>query len=195
MKKYIIGLAVVLIIAAGMIATVQAQNDTGYDSGMKMDRSKGMDKSMDMFSDLNLTPEQRAKMTTIQDDCMKSTQAWRDQLNEKNAEITKMWMMSNPSISAIKSAYNEMDSIKAEIRNSMIDHAFKSMEVLTPEQQMDFRAMMRKNPGMAMHMSMGMGMGYKMKTDKMGMMMKGEGKCPMCDKSMSGQMRYMRFMS
>lgn len=61
------------------------------------------------------------------------------------------------------------------------------MEVLTPEQQMDFRAMMRKNPGMAMHMSMGMGMGYKMKTDKMGMMMKGEGKCPMCDKSMSGR--------
>lgn len=105
--------------------------------------------------ELNLTPDQVTQLQAIRKDFMDSTQATRDQIKTDMTKMRDLWLADTPDAAAIKALAMEMDTLRAQVRDSAIDHAIQALAVLTPDQRAKVKEWVQKNP----HLMMGMGCG------------------------------------
>lgn len=116
----------------------------------------GMGMCERMKNQLGLTPDQVKQIEAIRKDFMDSTQSQRDDIKGKMKQMLDLWTADQPDAGAIKGLAAQMESARAQMRDSAIDHAVLAFDVLTADQKAKVRAFVAKNPGMCMGMACGM---------------------------------------
>jgi Spy/CpxP family protein refolding chaperone len=140
-------------------ATPPAMGAPGEGWGM------GMGMCEQMKKELGLTPDQVTQLQAIRKDFMDSTQSARDDVKAKMKQMLDLWMADPVDATAIKDLASQMDTVRAQIRDSAIDHAISAFNVLTTDQKAKVRDFIKNHPNMGMGMgcgiccSAGMGMG------------------------------------
>jgi Spy/CpxP family protein refolding chaperone len=125
--------------------------------------------------ELNLTADQIAQLQAIQKDFMDSTQALRTDIQAKMKQMLDLWAADQPDAAAIKDLANQLEALRAQIRDSAIDRAVAAIAVLTADQRAKLHDMMKKAPGMCMGMGCGLCCGAGLCGPGMGCPMGGPG--------------------
>jgi Spy/CpxP family protein refolding chaperone len=180
-KIVAIGLVVALLLCAGVVLAQRGRQPMkpagppamapGGGDGMCM----GMGMLGKMSKELNLSADQVAQLKTIQKGFMDSTQATRTDIQAMMKQMMELWMADQPDAGAIKDLAGQLDALRAQIRNSAIDHAVSGIGVLTADQRAKLREIIGKNPGMCMGMGCGLACGVGMGGPGMGCPMGGPG--------------------
>ena len=121
---------------------------------------------------LNLTPEQTQKMQALQESFFKETVSLRNELMSKKFESRSLWAQTNPDQEKILAKQREINALKAQFQEKATKHRLDARNILTPEQQAQFRGFggygSGFGPGCGMRGGFGPGRG----------MMGGPGNCP-----------------
>ncbi len=128
-----------------------------------------------LSTSLNLTADQITQLQAIQKDFMDSTQTLRTDIQAKMKQMLDLWAADQPDAAAIKDVANQLEALRAQIRNSAIDHAISATGVLTADQRAKLHDMMSKAPGMCMGMGCGLCCGAGLCGPGMGCPMGGPG--------------------
>jgi Spy/CpxP family protein refolding chaperone len=114
------------------------------------------------MSDLKLTQEQTAKLQKISDMFLAETQSHRSVLQSKLTELATLWTAESPNEALIRAKVAEVDSVRAKIRNAMIDRTFSVMNVLTADQKAKMRSAVSSQQSTAVDFGYGLGFGCAM---------------------------------
>jgi len=164
MKQKLIAIVIVvaLLLTAGM---VMAQRQRGMKSGRAAGVSPsgpgadcwamGAGMGERLKKQLNLTDAQVNQLRDIRTDFMNSTQAQRTEIQNDKQQMINLWMAEPLDPAAIKSMAAQMDSVRAQIRDSAIDHAVQAFNVLNADQKAKVRSWIKAHP----HLGMGIGCG------------------------------------
>jgi zinc resistance-associated protein len=107
------------------------------------------------FNQFNLTPEQRTKMTELQEKQWKETVSLRNEMQTKRLELRTLWSAPNPDKDKILGKQKEMNDLRDKMQAKATDFRLEARKVLTPEQAAQVGTY---GPGMGMGGGM-MGMG------------------------------------
>lgn len=160
MKRGVAVLIVLALVACGVIALAQRGNPPTRPMPPRMapPPARG-EMGPAMFErikkELNLTPDQVKQMEAIHKDFMDTTKATRDDIKAKMAQMLDLWTADQPDAAAIKDLASQMETERAQIRDTAIDHLISAMAILTPDQRTKIRNWIKNNP----HLGMGMGCG------------------------------------
>jgi Spy/CpxP family protein refolding chaperone len=185
MRKHTIVILVVLamVVSAGLAVAVAPRGGGKGGRGMGM---RGMCPMMGakLAAELGLTDAQVAQMKTLHQEFVDGTKATRERMMAKRKEMADLWSADQPDADGIKAAAAEMDGLRAQMRDTGIDYLIKALGMLTPDQRVKLRTIMRNRPdacpcpGCPMGMGpgmMGCGGGFGMGPAVTG----GMGNCPM----------------
>jgi Spy/CpxP family protein refolding chaperone len=114
------------------------------------------------ISELGLSDNQVAQLQKITNQFISDTQQLRAQLQTELSELAKLWTAEKPNEAAIRSKIAEVDGIRTQIRNAMIDRTFTVMRVLTSDQKSKLRNLVKNRPGFGVGMGYGLGLGCGM---------------------------------
>lgn len=129
LTKIMAVLAVAGLMAAGPVAYAEdpaANPQTGKD--FKRGGHEGF------FKELNLTPEQRAKLKAQREAKKAESKAVREQMKAKMQELHTLIAKPETKRSDVNKLVNEVNALKGKMFSQMIDGVFAMKEVLTPEQ-------------------------------------------------------------
>jgi Spy/CpxP family protein refolding chaperone len=87
------------------------------------------------FGDLNLTAEQKTKLTELKDARFKEIKPLQEQMFTKRDDLRKLWLEPNPDQAKITAAQKEMRTIRDQMQDKMTAFRLESLKVLTPEQK------------------------------------------------------------
>jgi zinc resistance-associated protein len=87
------------------------------------------------FGELNLTAEQKTKLTELRDAQFKDSKPLREQMFAKRDELRKLWLEPTPDQGKITAAQKEMRSVRDQMQDKMTAFRLESLKVLTPAQQ------------------------------------------------------------
>jgi Spy/CpxP family protein refolding chaperone len=118
------------------------------------------------FGELNLTADQKTKMSELRDAQFKNSKPLRDQMIAKRDELRKLWLEPNPDQGKITAAQKEMRSVRDQMQDKMTASRLEMLKVLTPEQRekaksfaAGYKAGRGNGPGRGHGMSRGFGPG------------------------------------
>lgn len=155
-----------LVLTAGAVIAQRGRGGPGQGMGMGMPGSCGLGLGLGMgpaaISELGLSDNQVAQLQKITDQFTSDTQQLRAQLQTKLSELAKLWTAEKPNESAIRSKISEVDGIRTQIRNAMVERTFAVMRVLTSAQKAKLRNMVKTRPGFGVGMGYGLGLGCGM---------------------------------
>ena len=125
----------------------------------------GPDRSV--LSQLNLTPEQTAKINALREANLRDTKPLKDKMFSKRGDLKLLWLQKNPDQSKITAAQKEIRALRDQMQDKMTVYRLDVLKVLTPEQQEKLKAsrwgrgpgMKGGGPGMGPGMGQGPGMG------------------------------------
>jgi Spy/CpxP family protein refolding chaperone len=104
---------------------------------------------------LNLTPDQKSRISALRDAAMTKAAPLRAQMQSKMLEMKQLWSSANPDRQAILAKQDEMDSIHRQMRTVWTDFGLQVHSILTPEQRVVWlqsqKGMMGMGPGMGGH--------------------------------------------
>ena len=84
---------------------------------------------------LNLTADQKTKISELRDAQFKDIKPLRDQMITKRDELRKLWLEPNPDQGKITAAQKEMRSVRDQMQDKMTAFRLETLKVLTPEQR------------------------------------------------------------
>lgn len=84
---------------------------------------------------MNLTAEQKTKLTELRDAHFKEVKPLRDQMFAKRDDLRKLWLEANPDQGKITAAQKEMNTLRDQMQGKMTAFRLESLKVLTPEQK------------------------------------------------------------
>lgn len=87
------------------------------------------------FGELNLTAEQKTKLTEQRDAQFKDVKPLRDQMFAKRDELRKLWLEPNPDQGKITAAQKEMRTVRDQMQDKMTAFRLDTLKILTPEQR------------------------------------------------------------
>jgi Spy/CpxP family protein refolding chaperone len=87
------------------------------------------------FGELNLTADQKTKLTELRDAQLKDVKPLQEQMFTKRDELRKLWLEPNPDQGKITAAQKEMRSVRDQMQDKMTAFRLESLKVLTPEQR------------------------------------------------------------
>jgi Spy/CpxP family protein refolding chaperone len=87
------------------------------------------------FGDLNLTAEQKTKLTELRDAQFKDIKPLREQMIAKRDELRKLWLETTPDQGKITAAQKGMSAVRDQMQDKMTAFRLESLKVLTPEQR------------------------------------------------------------
>ena len=83
---------------------------------------------------LELTAEQAEKLAELRRSNFAEMQEIRNQLFQKRAELRLAWMQLEPDPARIRSIQKEINELRAQRQDKMVDHRMAFRNILTPEQ-------------------------------------------------------------
>jgi Spy/CpxP family protein refolding chaperone len=126
----------------------------------------GPDRSV--LSQLNLTPEQTAKVNALREANLRDTKPLKDKMFSKRGDLRLLWLQTNPDQNKIMAAQKEIRSLRDQMQDKMTVYRLEVLKVLTPEQQEKLKSFkmgrgfghgMKGGPGMGSGPGMGGGPG------------------------------------
>jgi len=153
MKKIvIIGLS--LILGLGLMAiTVMAQ---GPGFGRAFGVGPGYGPPGNFFA--NLTPEQSAKIQSLQQAHLQAVTPLQQELLAKGTELRSIWSTPNPDPAVVTAKQKEIWDLRSKLQEMTNNLRMQIREVLTPDQQAQFDSFGPRR-GMGPRMGFGPGMG------------------------------------
>lgn len=155
-----------LVLTAGAVIAQRGRGGPGLGRGRAAGGPCGLGLGLGMgpavVSELGLTNDQVARLQKITDQFVTDTQQIRAQLQTRLKELAQLWTAEEPNKSAIRSKIAEVDHVRAQIRDAMIDRTFATMKVLTPAQKTKLRGLVKNRPGFGVGMGYGLGLGCGM---------------------------------
>lgn len=92
------------------------------------------------YAGVDLTADQKAKLSEMRDANFKDIQPLREQMWTKRDELRKLWLEANPDQAKITAAQKEMSSLRDQMQDKMTAYRLSALKVLTPEQQEKIRS-------------------------------------------------------
>jgi len=138
MKKLSIAMTTVLVIA--LLAT--SAFAFGWGRGWGRGPGDGMCQGVNdkVFSEMNLTAEQTAKMKALKEASLKEITPIKEKMFSKRNELRLLWLKDNPDEAKILAVQKEMRSLRDQMEDKMTSHRLAAFKVLTPEQQKKIQA-------------------------------------------------------
>jgi Spy/CpxP family protein refolding chaperone len=153
MKKIvIIGLSVILAMA--LVATIALAWGPGMGRGFGM--GPGFGPAANLFA--NLTPEQSAKIQSLQQAHLQAIAPIQQELLAKGTELRSLSLDPNADPAVIGTKQKEIWSLRSGIQEMANNLRLQIREILTPEQQAQFDTFGPRR-GMGPRMGFGPGMG------------------------------------
>ena len=155
MKKLTMTLVTVLIVTA--LATYAFAYGPGSGRGHGGPDCYGPDTSL-LFQ-LNLTPEQTAKINALREENLRDTKPLKDKMFSKRGDLRLLWLQTNPDQNKIIAAQKEIRALRDQMQDKMTAYRLEVLKVLTPEQKEKAKSLKMEHgfgPGMR---SGGHGMG------------------------------------
>ena len=144
-KIWMVGLA--LLAMAGVAVAA----GPGYGFGRNVNCPNG-------YNQLNLTPEQKTKLTELQEKQWKETVSLRNEMQTKRLELRTLWTAPTPDKDKILAKQKEINALRDQLQAKATDFRLESRRILTPEQAAQVGTF---GPGMGFGGPMGMG-GHRM---------------------------------
>ncbi len=140
MKKMIVGLMVVALLATAGLAMAQGWGrGMGYGPGPGTEYGPGYGPGYgprgSWGANLNLTAEQNQKMQAMRESFFKETLPLRNEMQVKQLELKTLWAQTNPDQEKILAKQKELNALKAQMQEKGTLHRLEMRKVLTPEQQ------------------------------------------------------------
>ena len=154
MKKFAITLVTVLIVA--FLSSYSFAYGPGPGRGHGGADCYGPDRSI--LSQLNLTPEQTAKINALREANMRATKPLRDKMFSKRGDLRLLWLQTNPDQNKIMAAQKEIRALRDQMQDKMTVYRLEVLKVLTPEQQEKLKSL-KMGRGFGPGMKGGPGMG------------------------------------
>lgn len=129
MKKVMVTVMALLVTA--MIATAALAYGPGRGPGYGPCGRGGAEG----FGGLNLTADQKTKMSELRDAHFNAVKPLRDQMFTKRDELRKLWLEPNPDQGKITAAQKEMRTVRDQMQDKMTAFRLDALKVLTPEQR------------------------------------------------------------
>ncbi len=169
MKKMIVGLMVVALLATAGMAMAQGWGrgmgygpgpGAGYGPGSGM----GYGPKDSWGPALNLTAEQNQKIEAMREGFFKETLPLRNEMQIKHLELRTLWAQTNPDQDKILAKQKEINALKMQLQEKATKNRLEMRKVLTPEQQAQLGAYGSGfgpgfGPGMGMRGGFGPGRG------------------------------------
>jgi len=133
MKKISIIAAVLLVVATATLAMAGRHGRMGFDGNRQMNPA--------VMETLDLTKEQTEKVQALHDSAAKKTTPIRAQLVTKRAEMKLLWTQTTLDADKIKATQKEIQTLIAQIRDTITDTRIAFRNLLTPEQTSKLLAM------------------------------------------------------
>ena len=114
---------------------------------------------MDWVSQLNLTPDQSAKLQELRETYLRDTLAWRNELVIKRFDMRDLMRDSQSDPNAILAKQKEISDLEAKIQERGVLLHIEMRKVLTPEQLKLIPPHWEGMPGHPMMPGRGRGMG------------------------------------
>lgn len=166
MRNRVIATLAVLLLVAGMASAQRGRGGPGMGMGRggggQCGLGLGLGLGPNVMSQLQLTNDQVAKLQAITNQFTSDTQPLRAQLQTKLKELAVLWTAEKPNKSAIQSKIAEVDRVRAQIRDAMVDRTFAAMGVLTQAQKAKLRQQVKTSPSFGVGMGYGLGLGCGM---------------------------------
>lgn len=109
----------------------------------------------DGYNHLNLTPEQKTKLTELKEKQWKETVSLRNEMQTKRLELRTLWTAPSPDKDKVLAKQKEMNELRDKLQAKATDFRLETRKILTPEQAAQVGSF---GPGMGMGGGM-MGMG------------------------------------
>ncbi|MGZ3595989.1 MAG: Spy/CpxP family protein refolding chaperone, partial [Syntrophales bacterium] len=131
MKKLTMTLVTALIVAS--LSSYAFAYGPGPGRGHGGADCYGPDRSV--LSQLNLTPEQTAKINALREANMRETKPLKDKMFSKRGDLRLLWLQTNPDQNKIMAAQKEIRVLRDQMQDKMTVYRLEILKVLTPEQQ------------------------------------------------------------
>jgi Spy/CpxP family protein refolding chaperone len=157
--RFVILMFVLVFVAA--LGVAQAQRGMGG-PGMTAGQcglSIGLGLGPAAVQELSLTNNQVAQLQKIRDQFLSDTQSARVELQTRLKELAQLWTAEKPNESAIRNKISRIDTLRTQIRNAMITRTFTVMRVLTADQKVKLRNLVKNRAGFGAGMGAGLGLG------------------------------------
>jgi len=142
MKTKVIAILVILAIALTATMVVAQKQRCPKPAAQMQGTPKGCAMGPGLMAQLKLTPEQVKSMQALRQEYATETKPIQERLRVKCGELCALWA-GDATPGAVKVILDEMDTIRAELRNLGVDYAFKAWALLTAEQQAKVKAMLK----------------------------------------------------
>jgi len=131
MKKLPIALVTTIVVTA--LVTYAFSFDPGWDRGHGGAGSYGPTTSF--LSQLNLTPEQTAKINALREAFLRDIKPLRDKMFSKRGDLRLLWLQTNPDQNKIIAAQREIRALRDQLQDKVTTYRLDVLKILTPEQQ------------------------------------------------------------
>lgn len=91
------------------------------------------------YAGANLTDEQQAQITTIQDEVSKKQWDLMGQMQDEQFKLQQLYSTPKRDNAAINDAYKRLSSARRQMHEAMLDARKRTEAVLTPEQRNEMR--------------------------------------------------------
>ena len=122
-----------LIVATVTVGVLMASQAFAWGPGFWKGRGWNYSRGS-VWSELNLTAEQKAKIEALQDEHYKATRPLREKIYDKSTEIRRLWLAANPDKDKITAAERELRALRGEMEDRATTLRLEIRSVLTPEQ-------------------------------------------------------------
>jgi Spy/CpxP family protein refolding chaperone len=161
MKKLMIVLTALLFVTA-FVMPADAYRGGGRGHGYGFCNSN----DLSGVQGLNLTAEQKTKISDLRTAHLKDIKPLQDKLHSKAGDLRLLWLEKNPDETKIRATEKEIRALRDQMQDKGSDYRWAVYKVLTPEQQQ----LLRQNkaagrcfgPGSGAGMGKGQGIGQGM---------------------------------
>jgi Spy/CpxP family protein refolding chaperone len=93
---------------------------------------------------ISLSDEQKQKVEVIRKDFLPKVSQIRQELRTKRLQLNDMIFSTEPDVEAIDDKTKEIADLQAKLEKEVIDHILQEKEILTIDQQRQFREIIKK---------------------------------------------------
>jgi Spy/CpxP family protein refolding chaperone len=84
---------------------------------------------------LNLTAEQKTKISDLRTACLKDIKPIQDKMHSKAGDLRLLWLEKTPDEAKIRATEKEVRALRDQMQDKGSDYRWAAYKVLTPEQQ------------------------------------------------------------